>query len=913
MSKEIFLLLLFVFVSSYKNDYILTYFEYKDEIKSHLTGTLVYKGEFNPDDYEGINFQNKTSNLLVPIKELTIDISLECDSVLHVKVVDKNNKRWEVPHSISESYKDKVSKCQNTKSLTDIGFHFQEDKTSPFTFYLTSSDSLVYYSTEDTNFLYTDDFISFGGYLTSNDVYGFGERYHKLKLGDGIFTMWPNDTNGIIEDKGDGGYNGYGTQPLALHRTLNGNFLGVIFNNINAQDVLIKSIQPEKVLLEHRTIGGVIDYYMYLGKNVDETLIQMHEIIGHPMLPPFWSLGFHQSRWGYLNTSQIETVMKKFNDFEIPLDTLWGDIDILKDKRIFALNTESFNDLPLLIYEMHQRHLQFVPIVDIGFAQTTKDPYYVKGDKEKAFIRSNYTKTHMVSNVWPGKAVFPDFFSDVGTELWRYAMGEYYKIIKYDGIWIDMNEPDMITIQINVRGEILNDVADFVPEKNQYEYIPYIPGYRPPDGVVNIVSHSMSENAYSELTESDPLLTSYNFKPLLSLLQSKLTNEELAKMGKRPFILSRSTMLGAGKYAFHWLGDNHSTYADMINGINGIFQFQIYGIPMVGDDLCGFMGVSNDKLCARWMALGSFFPFSRNHNFLGVKGQEPFVYGVNSYTYKISYLALRIRYSMLRYYYTQMFLISKGKSGSIFKPTFFEYSSDPLAYNYIDNGILIGNAFYFIPAISEDVKQKVYYPNADLVNVLTDEIEKTFDNTKTGGSEEEIEIGLTDLKLYMKGGYIVPKQETFYPYVSNTYGLRRTMTELLIQPDGVSHIAEGDVIFDNDAVDTLTTNDYLHMKMRFTTDTIEFTKENDFKSEYTYKDQYLSKITFYRLEYLSLENTGIAIIKTVDDHTYNAKVKKISNHKYVIDIKEYKLEIQNMLSVKLEKIKMNGEFLSLLE
>ena len=56
MSKEIFLLLLFVFVSSYKNDYILTYFEYKDEIKSHLTGTLVYKGEFNPDDYEGINF-----------------------------------------------------------------------------------------------------------------------------------------------------------------------------------------------------------------------------------------------------------------------------------------------------------------------------------------------------------------------------------------------------------------------------------------------------------------------------------------------------------------------------------------------------------------------------------------------------------------------------------------------------------------------------------------------------------------------------------------------------------------------------------------------------------------------------------------------------------------------------------------
>jgi lysosomal alpha-glucosidase len=79
---------------------------------------------------------------------------------------------------------------------------------------------------------------------------------------------------------------------------------------------------------------------------------------------------------------------------------------------------------------------------------------------------------------------------------------------------------------------------------------------------------------------------------------------------QRSVVIGRSTFAGTGHNSAHWLGDNYSTFQAMYESIAGILTMNLFGIPLVGADICGFNGDTTEEICTRWIELGAFYPFA---------------------------------------------------------------------------------------------------------------------------------------------------------------------------------------------------------------------------------------------------------------------------------------------------------------
>lgn len=176
----------------------------------------------------------------------------------------------------------------------------------------------------------------------------------------------------------------------------------------------------------------------------------------------------------------------------------------------------------------------------------------------------------------------------------------------------------------------------------------------------------------------------------------------LHKKGIRPFILSRSTFPGSGSYAAHWTGDNWATWEFMRYSISGMMDMNMFGIPMVGANICGFFNsddtkIDLDELCGRWHQLAAFYPLAQNHyNKTGATPHE--AYNIKKAPFdEMVKSALKQRMEYLRYMYTKLFEASQF-GGTVIRPLFFEFPSLHIEDNY-DTSFLVGDALKVSPKL----------------------------------------------------------------------------------------------------------------------------------------------------------------------------------------------------------------------
>lgn len=84
--------------------------------------------------------------------------------------------------------------------------------------------------------------------------------------------------------------------------------------------VIGMSVQCIQFLSDHQTTeGGSLLLFFFCFFLIDCAYLCHIYPPGYPMMPPYWSLGFHLCRWGYTTTNATREVVQRMYNAEFPL------------------------------------------------------------------------------------------------------------------------------------------------------------------------------------------------------------------------------------------------------------------------------------------------------------------------------------------------------------------------------------------------------------------------------------------------------------------------------------------------------------------------------------------------------------------------------------------------------------------
>uniref|UniRef100_A0A8D0H5K9 P-type domain-containing protein n=1 Tax=Sphenodon punctatus TaxID=8508 RepID=A0A8D0H5K9_SPHPU len=677
------------------------------------------------------------------IQSLLLTGEYQTANRMRFKITDPNNKRYEVPHEHVKPF--------DGAAASNLNYEVNVIQ-NPFGITVTrKSNNNMLFNTTIGPLQYADQYLQLSIRVPSSNIYGVGEHVHTQYRHDLNWKTWPIFTRDAFPN-GEM-HNLYGAQTffLCLEDSSGASF-GVFLMNSNAMEF---ALQPAPAVT-YRTTGGILDFYIFLGDTPEQVVREYLELIGRPLMPPYWSLGFQISRWGYGSLDEVKAVVNRNRAIGIPYDVQYTDIDYMEDKKDFTYDKQKFQDLPNFAVDLQSHGQKYIIILDPAISiynLRNNTPYepYVRGQNLKVWINESDGETKLVGEVWPGLTVFPDFTNPICSTWWADECKIFFDQVKYDGIWIDMNE---------VSSFIKGSTNGCSP--NNLNYPPFTP--RILDSIM--YSKTICMDSVQHWGQHYDVHNLYGYSMTLS-------TEEAIKLvfpGKRSLILSRSTFAGSGKYTGHWLGDNAATWNDQRWSIIGMMEFNLFGIPYIGADICGFFDNTTEELCRRWMQLGAFYPFSRNHNAETYVAQDPAYFGADSLLVSTSRHYLNIRYTLLPYLYT-LFYKAHTQGDTVVRPLLHEFYSDNATWG-IDRQFLWGPGLLITPVL--DLVMTAYIPDAVWYDYET--------GGKLGWRKQQIEMYLPPdkLGLHLRGGYIFPTQQ---PANTTVYSRRNPMGLIIAVDD----------------------------------------------------------------------------------------------------------------------------------
>ena len=498
--------------------------------------------------------------------------------------------------------------------------------------------------------------------------YGLGEKHTPFERSGRAYWFWNTDVwaDHPRELVRNGDYDpDYLSVPYLIIKH-NNTYTGLLVDSpfpamisVGAQSAVAGVVEPfrnraPEILLAAE--DGPPSLYLLFGPSLAELTRKFQLLIGTCPLPPIWSLGYHQSRWGYRGASDLTTLADRFERHRFPADGLWLDIDYMKGYRVFTIDSRQMPQPVETIAALRERGFRIVPILDPGIKREAGWAVYDGGRAANVFCL-NSAGGVFTGLVWPGLAVFPDF-SLPKTRLWWAGHARRFFELGFEGAWLDMNDPSTGSI----------DCRDMRFDHGR-------------------LPHETYHNRYA-------------------LLMARATRDALlaARPDRRPFLLSRSGSTGSQKYCAHWTGDNFSSYRHLRRSIAKSLNLALSGIPFNGADVGGFGGNCSEALLIDWFKAAFLMPFFRNHTMRGSRRQEPWAYSRRALG--VIRRFVRLRYTFLPYLYN-LFIDQEERGEAILRPLFYDFRDEPsLPLGYIDDQFMVGPAILQAPFVHKNGRQR---------------------------------------------------------------------------------------------------------------------------------------------------------------------------------------------------------------
>ena len=525
---------------------------------------------------------------------------------------------------------------------------------------------------------------------------GLGEKTGPLDRTGAAYTNWNTDAYGYAANQDPI----YSTIPfyIGIHSGLN---YGIFLDNTYQSDFNFGASNNR--FSSFGAQGGQMDYYFIYHTKVADIITSYTNLTGKMSMPPLWSLGYQQNRYSYYPETEVLRIAQTLREKKIPADGITLDIHYMDAYKLFTWNKERFPNPAQMNKKLEDMGFKTTVIVDPGIKVEEGYEAYESGKKNDVFLK--YTDgQYYTGQVWPGWTHFPDFTSEKGRAWWR-SQVKRFADEGVDGIWNDMNE--------------IATWGNKMPDNVLFDY----------DG--HLTTSKQGHNVYG--------------------LEMARTSYEgtRATMNKRPFILTRAGYAGLQRYTAIWTGDNRSEDEHMLAGVRLLTSLGLSGVPFSGMDIGGFTGNPSVGLYARWIQLGAFIPYFRNHTGVNSKSSEPWAYGEE--VTEIARNFINLRYKLMPYLYSTFYEATQNGL-PVARSLAIDYTQDPKIYDVqYQNQYLFGEAFMVAPFVSTVSFGKVYFPQGKWYNLYNGEVEQ-------GNQEKTISLAYNKMPIYVKESSIVPMQ-----------------------------------------------------------------------------------------------------------------------------------------------------------